>query len=402
MKVVHRLDEAGYQAHLVGGCVRDLLLGKNPKDFDVATDATPEQVKSLFRNSRIVGRRFRIAHVIFGREVIEVATFRGQQGGDRTQSQEGRLLRDNVFGSMEEDAFRRDFTVNALYYDASHHGIVDYVDAIHDIHHHKLRLIGDPETRYREDPVRMIRAARFAAKLDFKIEESTEAPVFELGELLEDIPAARLFDEVLKLFQSGHGVASLHQLERLGLLQYLLPMTYGSLQHGNGEYWRAFLEQALINTDKRLSTGKSINPAFMYAVLLWPPMREYMMEMEWKGLADGSPSVSQIQAAATEVLERQCLYTAIPRRFTNQMREIWTLQPRLEYYGGKRAQSLIEQSRFRAAYDFLLLRETVGEETGERAAWWTDVQEQDESGQLSMFEQLPNRGPKPNKRRRRR
>ncbi len=376
--MLSRLSEAGFQAHLVGGCVRDMLLGQVPKDFDVATDATPEQVKSLFRNCRLIGRRFRLAHVIFGREIIEVATFRGQHDDAIVHSNEGRILRDNVYGSLEEDAFRRDFTVNALYYDVSHHGIIDYVDAMHDIHAKRLRLIGDPETRFREDPVRMLRAVRFAAKLNFTIDKNNEEQLFALGELLENIPAARLFDEVLKLFQSGHGIKSWQGIQHYQLLRYLLPMTYGSTLTERGAHWQAFVQQALDNTDARLQAGKSTNPAFMYAVLLWPPVREYLIEMGGKGLADGAPSVSDIQDAATQVLERQIHYTAIPRRFSNQIRDIWCNQPRLEQYEGRRAYGLLGNRSFRASYDFLLLRESVGEFAHNRGQWWTELQENDE------------------------
>lgn len=362
----------------MGGCVRDMLLGKDPKDFDVATDATPEQVKSLFRNCRLVGRRFRLAHVVFGREVIEVATFRGQHDDKIIHSDEGRILRDNVYGSLEEDAFRRDFTVNALYYDVSHLGIIDYTDAIHDIHAKRLRLIGDPETRFREDPVRMLRAVRFAAKLDFDIDKDNQEQIHALGDLLEDIPAARLFDEVIKLLQSGHGIQSLDGLQHFDLLKYLLPMTYGSLLTERGEYWLSFIQQALINTDKRLQEGKSTNPAFLYSVLLWPPIREYIIETGGPDLNEAAPSVQQIQDAANEVLDRQIHYTAIPKRFSNQMRDIWCNQPRLENNNGKRAYSLLANRSFRAAYDFLLLREMQGEATAGRAQWWTDFQENDE------------------------
>lgn len=402
LKVLYRLNEAGFQAHLVGGCVRDMLLGKHPKDFDVATDATPEQVKSLFRNSRIIGRRFRLVHVMFGREMIEVATFRGQDKGDVIHSDSGRILRDNVYGSLEEDAFRRDFTINALYYNVSDFSLVDYTDAIHDIHARRLRLIGDPGQRYREDPVRMLRAVRFAAKLDFNIQPDNEQPLYELGKLLNDIPAARLFEEVIKLFQSGHGRASLAGLQHYDLLKYLLPMTYGSLLTERGDYWLSFLNQALDNTDKRLRAGKSTNPAFLYAVLLWPPVREYLIEIGDKGLDEGAPGVNQVQDAATEVFDRQIQYTAIPRRFTNQIREIWALQTRLENYGGNRAYALLEHPRFRAAYDFLLLREQMGEHTGERAEFWTEIQEQDDEGRQAMAQQLPSKEGRRRRRPRRR
>ncbi len=408
LKVLHRLNDAGFQAYLVGGCVRDMLLGMQPKDFDVATDATPEQVKSLFRNCRLIGRRFRLAHVIFGREMIEVATFRGQHSENIVHSDEGRILRDNVYGSLEEDAFRRDFTINALYYGVDDLNIIDYTDAIHDIHAKRLRLIGDPETRFREDPVRMLRAVRFAAKLGFKIDESNEQQIFALGDLLEDIPAARLFDEVIKLLQSGHGVQSLRGLQHYNLLQYLVPMTHGSMQMERAGYWQSFIEQALNNTDQRLQIGKTTNPAFMYAVLLWAPVREYLLETGASGLEQGAPKTRQIQDAAAEVFNRQVHYTAIPRRFTTQIGEIWAMQPRLEQYEGERVYKLLAHPRFRAAYDFLLLRESVGEATNARGQFWTDIQEHDERAQEVMEEARMSRshdrdrgrGPSQNRRRR--
>ena len=408
LKVLHSLNDAGFQAYLVGGCVRDMLLGMQPKDFDVATDATPEQVKSLFRNCRLIGRRFRLAHVMFGREMIEVATFRGQHSENIVHSDEGRILRDNVYGSLEEDAFRRDFTINALYYGEEDFSIIDYTDAIEDIQAKRLRLIGDPETRFREDPVRMLRAVRFAAKLGFKIDADNEQQIYALGDLLEDIPAARLFDEVIKLLQSGHGVQSLRGLQHYGLLQYLMPMTHGSMQTERAGHWQSFIEQALNNTDQRLSVGKTTNPAFMYAVLLWAPLREYILETGGSGLDIGAPSVRHIQDAGAEVFNRQVQYTAIPRRFTSQIGEIWALQPRLEQYEGERAYKLLAHPRFRAAYDFLLLRESVGEATNGRGHFWTDIQENDERAQEIMEEARMNRshdndrgrGPSQNRRRR--
>ncbi|EDY87618.1 poly(A) polymerase [gamma proteobacterium HTCC5015] len=406
LNIVARLNEAGHEAYLVGGCVRDLLIGLRPKDFDVATSATPDEVKALFRNCRLVGRRFRLAHILLGRDFIEVATFRaGQESAGKKQavahSDSGRILSDNVYGSLEQDAFRRDFSVNALYFDVRDESIVDYVGAMADIEARQLRLIGDPDTRYREDPVRMLRAVRFAAKLGFSIEPHTEAPIRELSDHLEDIPPARLFDEVIKLLQSGHGVASLDGLWQHDLLRYLLPMTYGSLLTERGDHWRRMLEQALNNTDARLAQGKSTNPAFLYAVLLWPPLREWLIETGGAMPEDGAPPVMQIQEAANEIFDRQIHYTAIPKRFSQMIRDMWSLQHKLENYGGGRAFGLLANKRFRAAYDFLLLREEMGENTKERANFWTQIQElDDEQDQMDLASTQAHRGPRRRRRRR--
>ncbi|MGM0563313.1 MAG: polynucleotide adenylyltransferase PcnB [Pseudomonadota bacterium] len=403
--ILERLNGAGFEAYLVGGCVRDLLLGIRPKDFDIATSATPEEVRKLFRNCRLVGRRFRLAHILLGRDFIEVATFRAgtpDGAGDGVDhSDSGRILRDNVYGNMEEDAFRRDFTVNALYYDIRDNAIVDYVGAMDDIRARRLRLIGDPETRYREDPVRMLRAVRFAAKLGFSIDARTEAPITHLAFHLEDIPPARLFDEVIKLLQSGHGVASLDGLWKHDLLRYLLPMTFGSLLTERGDHWRRMLERALNNTDTRLAQGKSTNPGFLYGVLLWPPLREWLLETGGATLEDGAPPVMQVQQAASEIFDRQIHYTAIPRRFSQMIREVWVLQYKLENFGGERAHALLGDKRFRAAYDFLLLREESGENTRDRGAFWTEIQTlEDEQDQLKLAATQPHRGPRRRRRRR--
>lgn len=351
------------------------MLGLNPKDFDVSTSATPEQVRKLFRRCRLVGRRFRLAHVMFGREMIEVATFRG--GHDETeQCNEGRVLDDNVYGSLEEDAFRRDLTVNALYYDPANEVVIDHMNATDDIKAKRIRLIGDPETRFREDPVRMLRVARFMAKLNFTVDPEVEKAIFAFGHLLENIPSARLFDEVLKLFQTGYGERSFNTTQYFDVFQYLLPMTYGCLERDDAKHWSNFIKQALINTDARIAEGKSTNSAFMYATLLWPPVREYLTEQGAKNLSEGAPAVMQIQHGATEVFDRQIHYTAIPKRLSSQIRDIWTLQPRLEKYTGKRALMQLSHPRFRAGYDFLLLRESVGEATGERGDFWTELQAQ--------------------------
>ncbi len=370
--MLYRLKKSGYQAHLVGGGVRDLLLGREPKDFDVATDATPEQIKAAFGNARIIGRRFRLVHVRFGREVIEVATFRSMQFQQEKQSDEGMILRDNEFGSIEEDAMRRDFTVNALYYNIADFSVVDYSNGMQDLECGLLRLLGDPETRYREDPVRMLRAARFAAKLGFNIEASTEEPITRLAHLLGDVPSARLYEEVLKLFVSGYAVSAFEKLRHYNLFAQLFPQTEEALAHEENEFPLVLVRKGLENTDKRLAQGKPVTPAFLFAVLLWEPLRRIARELE----ADGQPFYQALQQAGDAVIGHQVQQVAIPRRFSTPMREIWTLQARFHNTKGQRPHRLLVHPRFRAAYDFLLLRVESGEADPELAAWWTSFQEQ--------------------------
>lgn len=399
-KVLNRLNNAGFEAYLVGGGVRDILLGQRPKDFDIATDATPEEVRELFRNSRLIGRRFRIVHVLFGREVIEVTTFRGsaadtndEDDDDRKTSEHGLLLRDNVYGNQEEDALRRDFTINALYYCIKDFTVVDFANGIEDLENRQLRLIGDPETRYREDPVRMLRAVRFAAKLDFEIEPATEAPIIELAPLLTHIPSARLFEEVLKLFSAGYGEASYYKLREYDLLDALYPDTVRALDAGEPE---ALIIQALQNTDRRIQQGKSVTPYFLYAAMLWPAL-----QVEWRRRQDdGEPIQPALHQAIAKVIGRQVQATAIPKRFSGPMKEIWEMQMRLPRRQGKRAFVTLEHPRFRAAYDFLLVREDAGEIEPGLGQWWTDFQEQDERGQEKMLSELSAEGPRKRKRRR--
>ena len=373
LRVLYRLHEAGYQAFLVGGAVRDLLLGGHPKDFDIATNATPEQVRAQFRNCRLIGRRFRLAHVVFGREIVEVATFRGSSddgSGDR-HTVDGRLVRDNVYGSLEEDAVRRDFTVNALYYDIADFSVRDAVGGMADLEHRVMRLIGDPQLRYREDPVRMLRAARLAAKLRFEIAPETAAPFALLGPLLADAPSARLFDESLKLFLGGYGLASFHALERYGLLQHVFPATARVLAAGTAAHFRGLVEQTLASTDARVREDKPVTPAFLFAAMLWEPVRIATQAL----LDTGMDASSAWTHAVDRVLHEQAQRVAIPRRFTITIEEIWTLQSRFEQRTKKRALHLLEHPRFRAAYDFLLLRAAESAELAELAAWWTDVQQ---------------------------
>ncbi|SEG80431.1 polynucleotide adenylyltransferase PcnB [Marinobacterium lutimaris] len=388
MKVVYRLLDEGYEAYLVGGCIRDLLLNKSPKDFDVATSAHPEQGEELFRRSRLIGRRFKLLHVRFGRELIEVATFRAghdsedNNGEHGKQAESGMILRDNVYGTIEEDALRRDFTINALYYSVADHSILDFANGYRDIKKRQIRMIGDPETRYREDPVRMLRAARFAAKLGFEIEPGTAEPIHKLGPMLTRIAPARLFDEALKLLQSGHGEASLRQLKRFDLFRTLFPQTDAMLD--SEEYpVETLVENALSNTDRRLAQGKSVTPAFLFAALLWYPMQRRFQELMDER---DQPALQCLHQAANEVLSEQVRSTAIPRRFSAPVREIWELQQRLPRK--RRADQLVTHPRFRAAYDLLLLRETSGEDLGGLSQWWTDYQNADEN-QRSELQQKP-------------
>ena len=371
-----RLRNSGYQGYLVGGAVRDLMLGKHPKDFDIATDATPEAVHALFRNSRIIGRRFRIVHVRYGREIIEVTTFRGHHdsgdekssGTHSRQSESGLLLRDNVFGTLEEDAVRRDLTVNALYYDSGKFEVFDHVGGLQDLSDKRIHVIGDPAVRFREDPVRMLRVMRFAAKLGFSVEPGTAGAIPECSSLLNDIPPARLFDEFLKLFLAGYAVKTLEKLMEYDLLRSLFPDTANQI--ADTPEGLALIQAAMVNTDKRIAQGKPVTPAFILAALLWPVVSTLSRKFQDRGDA---PMVAMHQAGqqtASQAVQR----VAIPKRFSQPMREIWEFQLRLERKQGRRAAELVDHRRFRAAYDFLLLREQAGEKSGDLGAWWTHFQ----------------------------
>lgn len=376
LKVLYRLNKSGFEAYLVGGGVRDLLLGRQPKDFDIATSATPEQVKQLFSNSRLVGRRFRLAHILFGRDIIEVATFRGhhhQVNNSKdmsSQSSQGMLLRDNVYGTIEEDAERRDFSVNALYYNIADFSVVGFSNGLADLEARRLELIGDPETRYREDPVRMIRAVRFAAKLGLTISPRTEAPIRELAPLLSDIPAARLFEETLKLLLAGYGLETYRTLQHYGLFAPLFPEAAEVIGQGDNNYGR-FLELALTNTDERIAQDMRVTPAFLYAALLWGPVEIRTQQFMHEG---GLSYYDAFMMAMDEVLGRQVKSVAIPRRFSSVVRDIWMLQDRLTRRSGKRPHRLLEHPKFRAGYDFLLLRAELNPQLKELAEWWTEFQ----------------------------
>jgi poly(A) polymerase len=384
IKIIRQLEDAGFTAYLVGGGVRDLLLGSQPKDFDVATNAKPEEIKRIFRSARIIGRRFQIVHVRIGRELIEVTTFRGHHddGPTNARSDEGMLLRDNVYGTVETDAARRDFTVNALYYTLSNFSVHDYCGGLADIKLRTLRMIGDPVTRYKEDPVRMLRAVRFAAKLGFNIEPNTAAPIHELGGLLANISEARLFEEVLKLFFSGSATATFHLLREYNLLKHLFPGADAALKVGD-KLGIALIEQSMINTDKRIRAEKTVTPAFIYAALLWPALQQ-----EQARLVEKMPAQAAYLEAAQSVISQQLTRTSIPKRFLIPMREIWDLQYRLPSRQGQRALRLLDHPRFRAAYDFLLMREDAGEDLVGLGSWWTNFQTADDDLREQMVKKL--------------
>ncbi len=390
IKVLYKLNDAGYQSYLVGGGVRDILLGLKPKDFDVATDATPEQIKSVFRNCRLIGRRFRLAHILFGREVIEVATFRAGHEGSQSELQnnkqtrktakaltddDGMLVRDNVYGTLIEDAFRRDFTVNALYYTVQDFTVIDYTKGLKDLKAKTLRLIGDPVERYKEDPVRILRAIRLSCKLNLSIEKKTLEPIRELSVLLENISNARLWEECNKMLLSGHAEKTWNALYKEGVSNSLFSQTTHCLKSHDSKTksksFNLFIQSALINTDKRIAIKKSVNPAFLFSVILWAPLEECVAKLIEKGLSPYDAN----QKAADQVLNIQRDRVGIPKRFSSMIKEIWTLQYRLTILKRKSVLHLLEHPRFRAAYDFLCLRAGENKELKELSNWWTEFQE---------------------------
>ncbi len=394
LKVLYRLKNASYQAYLVGGGVRDMLLGREPKDFDIATNALPEQVQEQFRSCHLIGRRFRLAHVRIGADIIEVATFRAaplpsDTGADAEGAfvdtehridKDGRIMRDNVYGSLEDDAWRRDFTINALYYNIDDFSLVDYTGGLADLKAGQVRLIGDPEQRYREDPVRMLRAVRFAAKLGFRIHPDSEAPLFKLGYLLDDISPARLYDESLKLFMGGYAVQTFELLRHYGLFGHLFPYTEADLAHEDSHFPMTLVTRALTNTDARIAAGKTTTPAFLYAALLWGAMRTLAQQMQTQDMTESQA----LQEAGNIIVARQVQRTALPKRFSLPMREIWNLQLRLTQITGKRPFVTVTHPRFRAAYDFMLLRAEAGEEIQALCDWWTRFQVVDGDEQQGM------------------
>ncbi len=391
-KVCAALREAGFSAYVVGGAVRDLLLGITPKDFDIATDARPEQIRPLFRRALIIGRRFRLVHVMLGGDTVEVSTFRGADAATAEKDEHGRVLRDNVFGTQEEDARRRDFTVNALYYDPASEEIVDLHGGLDDLKKRMLRVIGDPETRYREDPVRMLRGVRLAAKLGLTLEAQTREPIRSLAPLMERVPPARLFDEMLKLLLSGHASACLRQLRDVGLHEGLLPLLDVILEQPLGE---RFVTLALAQTDERVLAERPVSPAFLFAALLW-----HEVLAAWKARqARGERALPALESAMDEVLDTQCAKLAITRKLTATMREVWTMQPRFEQRSGSRAFRLLEAPRFRMAYDFLALRAASGEVAADLEEWWRAFQSADAESRKAML--LPESGARKRRRRRR-
>jgi poly(A) polymerase len=400
LKVLYRLHKEGYQAFLVGGCVRDAMLELHPKDFDVATDATPEEVKALFRNCRLIGRRFRLAHVRFGREIIEVATFRAgalSEHDDHHSDEEGRILRDNVYGTIDQDAWRRDFTCNALYYNIADFSIWDYTGGFEDIRDRRIVLIGDPEVSMREDPVRMLRAIRFAAKLGFEIDEPVIRAIDHHAHLLTNVPASRLFDEFLKLFQAGNAERTFDLLHDHGLFREMFPATAEEL--AKDPAFMRFTRAALQNTDRRVQQGKSVTPMFLLGVFLWQPVKKLAAIRRSEEKMSESQSLA---LAAYEIVAQQQRRISIPKRFTVPMREMLSLQPRFEFKRGKRAMKLLDHRRFRAAYDFMVLLADVGFADEETARFWTDVQTQSAPERARSFEVGEPRAAKKRRPRRRR
>lgn len=401
--MLYRLNKAGYEAYLVGGGVRDLLLNKKPKDFDITTSATPEQVRKLFRNCRLIGRRFRLAHIMFGPEIIEVATFRGthDDSDDKNASQQansGMLLRDNVYGSITEDAYRRDFTINSLYYSASDFTLRDFTGGLSDLQQGIIRLIGEPEVRYREDPVRMLRAVRFAAKLGMKIDPTTAEPIPRLAELLSDIPPARLFEEALKLLQSGQGYDTYLLMREHRLFGPLFPVIARHFTPNGDSNMEKLLAKVLQNTDRRLLSGKRVNPAFLFAAMLWYPLVELAHKLAQES---GLTYYDAFALAMNDTLDEQCRTLAIPKRITSLVRDIWQLQIRLPRRQGKKAYKLMEHPKFRAAFDLLLLRGEIERGELEKLGhWWEEFQEADTQRQKTMLNALGDEPDRPRRSRR--
>jgi poly(A) polymerase len=389
VKVVRTLQEAGFEAYIVGGAVRDLLVGLRPKDFDVATNATPEEVKALFRRAFIIGRRFRIVHVIFGRgrdhEVVEVSTFRAYldasaaeqvEGNEKTSKSElagkshvvdasGRVLRDNVWGPQIEDAARRDFTINAMYYDPTTRIVVDYHGGVRDVKKRLLRIIGEPELRYREDPVRLIRVVRFAAKLGFDIEARTREPIVSMAALLDNVPVSRMFDEMIKLLQTGHALRSLDELRKQGMHR-VFPLLEVVFNADEGR--ERFIRLALEDTDRRVAEGRAVAPSFMLACMLWHDVQSRWTQMK----EAGEPPVPALQQAIDAVFDARIGDISGRGKLAADMREIWLMQPRFDRRTGNAPFALVEQPRFRAGYDFLRLRADVGQIDADLAEWWED------------------------------
>ncbi len=396
LKVLNRLTSAGFQAYLVGGSVRDLLVHKSPKDFDVATNATPNEIKNLFKNGRIIGRRFKLVHILFHREIIEVATFRAHEatGSNQQTNERGMLVRDNHYGSLDEDAWRRDFTINSLYYCVNESSIIDFTGGVKDIEHKLIRIIGDPLTRYKEDPVRMLRAIRFSAKLHFNLEEKTAEPLQKISHLITHVSNSRLFDEMTKLYQCGEGKTVQQLLRQYGLFDHLFPF---AAKLSDCPYpLHELIEIALENTDTRIHAEKPVTPAFIFAVILWFPLREHAKQIQ----STGVPPLPALEQAMSIVISEQNKIISIPKRYTQAIREIWLLQYRFSKRQGGRAFNLLQHPRFRAAYDFMAIRALVNDEAMEIAQWWTTFQEISEEEQHKMVDELTAKSPKKPRRKR--
>ena len=391
-KVCEGLHAQGYQAYVVGGAVRDLLLGLRPKDFDVATDAYPEEVHKLFRRSRLIGKRFKLVHVMFGEETVEVSTFRARTPAETDEH--GRVLRDNIYGTREDDSIRRDFTINALYYDPASETLLDYHNGLRDLQRKSVRIIGDARARYREDPLRMLRAVRFAAKAGFSIDERTRKPIRELAHLLGNVPPSRVYEEMQKLLLSGHAATGLRELRSEGLHHGLLPLLDVIFEQPMGE---RFVTLALEQTDSRVRSGKSVSPAFLFAALLWHEVLAAWKKAEQRGLKP----IPALFEAMDAVLDIQTDKLAVPRRLTAVMKEIWALQPRFEQRSGRRPFGLLAHERFRAGFDFLVLRSGSGEAPEELAQWWEKFQHSGEAERQAML-MAPQPGERKGRRRRRR
>ena len=397
MRTTQTLQRRGFAAFVVGGAVRDLILGGKPKDFDIATNATPEEVRELFRRSRIIGRRFRLVHVLCGPEMVEVSTFRGTHTPDESDGgvadEHGRILRDNVFGNQEQDATRRDFTLNALFYDPATQEVWDYHGGVADLKQRRLRLIGDPERRYREDPIRMLRAVRFAASRGLEIDAATRRPIHRLAGLLAHVPPSRLLDEMMKLLLSGHAAEAVAQLRKEGLHHGVLPLLDAAMGRAAGE---RFVEAALRSTDECVRAGRTVSPGFLFAALLWPEVLA-----EWKVLEEKRmPPIPALYQAMDHVMKAQAGKLAIPHRYGADMREIWAMQPRFLQRAGKRPYRLLEHPRFRAGYDFLLLRCHSGEIEPALGEWWERFQSASEPERAQMM--VSDSEPHQRRRRRRR
>lgn len=396
IKVCEVLQDQGYEAYIVGGAVRDLIVGLEPKDFDVATNATPEQIRALFRRARIIGRRFKLVHVVFGREIIETSTFRADAKDSEIVDAHGRILQDNDYGELKDDALRRDFTLNALYYDPTTETVIDYHNGVADLKNRVVRIIGDATTRYREDPVRMLRAIRFAAKLDATIDPATHAPIAQLANLIENVPESRLFDESIKLLSCGNALSCLKMIHQERLHQHLFPLLDQLLVEPQQ---LQFIDNALTRTDSRVRSGRTLSPSFLFAALLWP-----LVQQKWQAYQkQGQPAAQAIAAASDEALQIQGRAMPIQKRFQADMREIWFTQARFERVNNRAIWRMIEQPRFRASVDFLQLRAAVREVDSVDAQWWMDLANADtEQRTLLIAERTPPTRTNPNRRPRRR